>query len=173
MGDQLGINFWTAKSKYGATIQTALDYAIAQNPGSEDVADVVPHVAAIAAAYGDPKGKYKSFLQSKDSGYKGETWYFYDQTAALPNSPAAGKTKRAYSDSESEDELLDWPDVTQLDSATDATTPFSHIPFSCPDVFNNSTRTELEVGLWVDCADLKPLYEIAADPAIIGDEYGL
>ena len=153
------MNFWTAKSKYGATIQTALDYAMAQSPGKEDVDDIVPHVAAIAAAYGDPKGKYKSFLQSKASGYKSEAWYFFDQTAALPNSPAGGgKGKRADDDSNDDTEDL---------------TPFSHVPFECPAVFDLAPEVELEVGLFVTCDDLRRFYKIAPDWDIVGDEWGL
>lgn len=174
MGDQLGINFWTAKSRYGATIQTALDYAIAQKPGSEDVDDIIPHVAAVAAAYGDPKDKYKSFLQSKGSNYKSETWYFYDQTAALSSSPAAGKTKRS---DDGEVSVQGWPTVAQLDEGlgTDSLSPFSHVPFVCPEVFGTSPNStvELEDGLFVTCDQLRPLYEIAADPAIVGFEYGV
>lgn len=153
------MNFWTARSKYGATIQTALDYAIAQSPGKEDVDDVVPHVAAVAAAYGDPKGKYKSFLQSKASGYKSEAWYFFDQTAALPNSPAAGgKGKRADDKS---------------NTNTDNLTPFSHIPFECPAAFDLNPKVALEDGLYVTCDELQPLYQIPVDRDIVGGEYGL
>ena len=50
MGDQLGMNLWTAKSKYGATIQTALDFTMNVNPKGEDISDIIPHVAAVAAA---------------------------------------------------------------------------------------------------------------------------
>lgn len=159
MGDQLGVNFWTAKSKYGATIQTALDYAIAQNVNSEDVDDIVPHVASIAAAYGDPKGKYKAFLQSKMSNYQNEAWWFYDQTAALPNSPAAGKVKRAEGSAK------------HGDGEKDDAAPVPHIDFECPAVFKDTPRVELEDGLFVTCDELKPLYEIAPNPDIIGSEY--
>ncbi len=139
LGDQLGLNFWTAKSKYGATIQTALDYAMAQDPKSEDVSDIFPHVAAVAAAYGDPKGKYQNFLRSKFSGYQSAPFYFYDQTEALPNSPAAaGKQKR-------DDDL---PDADP-------------IAFACPAGFDEDSRVEIEDGLYVTCDELKPFYELA------------
>lgn len=141
--------------------------------GNEDVDDIIPHVAAVAAAYGDPSGKYKSFLQSKSSGYKSEAWYFFDQTTALPHSPAAGgKGKRSGSE-EGALEARELAPIEQRDVDTDDTTPFSNIPFTCPEVFDTSPKVELEDGLFVTCNELKPLYEIAADPAIIGDEYGL
>ncbi|THH34046.1 hypothetical protein EUX98_g7 [Antrodiella citrinella] len=165
LGDQLGMNFWTAKSKYGATIQTALDYAIAQKPGKEDVDDIIPHVASIAAAYGDATGKYTSFLSSKDSSYKSEAWYFNDQTAALPNSPAAGKSKRSMF-------YAGWPTAMQLDSEGNKTISVPDIPFECPQVFNNSATTQLEDGLFVTCNEIKPMFEIPVDPDIIsGEEY--
>ncbi|KAH8100627.1 chondroitin AC/alginate lyase [Cristinia sonorae] len=168
LGDQLGLDFWTTKTKYGATIQTALDYAIAQKAdgGDDGVDDIIPHVAAVAAAYGDPKGKYKAYLQKYDSKYKSEPWYFFDQTAALPNSPAARPNKRSENDTNDSH-------AGPEDGDTSTSTPFSHVPFSCPAVFENSVEVELEDGLFVTCSQLKPLYEIAVDPAIVGSEYRL
>ena len=32
------------------------------DPKKEQVSDIFPHVAAVAAAYGDPTGKYQAFL---------------------------------------------------------------------------------------------------------------
>ena len=89
IGDQLGLNFWTAKSKYGATIQTALDYTMALDPKGELQVEIVPHVASIAAAYGDLNGKYTTFMKKVLSDYRSRSFWFYDQTTALPNSPAA------------------------------------------------------------------------------------
>ncbi|KDQ63783.1 hypothetical protein JAAARDRAFT_189320 [Jaapia argillacea MUCL 33604] len=89
LGDQLGYNFWSYRSKYGATIQTAVDYVMAQDPKGEDATEIVPHVATVAAAYGDPKGKYGAFMQRTMNSYKDQPFWFYDQTSAFPNSPAA------------------------------------------------------------------------------------
>ncbi|PCH33539.1 chondroitin AC/alginate lyase [Wolfiporia cocos MD-104 SS10] len=135
LGDQLGVNLWNAKSKYGATIQTALDYTMALNPKGEDVSDIFPHVAAIAAAYGDPAGKYAAFLQKQESNYKSTPFWFYDQTSALPNSPAAHSTHKR--------EVGLKPMM---------------IAFSCPAVFALSPVTELEDGLYVTCDQLEPFY---------------
>ena len=44
------MDFWTAKSKYGTTIQDALDWAMSADPKNENVLDIIPHVAAVAAA---------------------------------------------------------------------------------------------------------------------------
>lgn len=89
IGDQLGLNLWAAKSKYGATIQTALDYTMALNPKGEHQVEIVPHVASIAAAYGDPKGKYAAFMKKTLSDYQSKSFWFYDQIVALASSPAA------------------------------------------------------------------------------------
>ena len=159
MGDQLGLNLWTAKSKYGATIQTALDYTMNVNPGSEDISDIFPHVAAVAAAYGDPKGKYAAFLQKHISSYKSQTFWFYDQTAALPRSPAAGKSKRDDIDGQPDVQMGSTVDTPAGDSTSPgATSP--NIQFECPAVFDNALKTELEDGLFVGCDDLRPFYEI-------------
>jgi hypothetical protein len=89
IGDQLGLNLWAIKSKYGATIQTALDYTMRLNPKTEDVFEILPHVAAVAAAYGDPKGQYADFMKKTMSDYQSKSFWLYDQTGALPSSPAA------------------------------------------------------------------------------------
>ncbi|KAI0079578.1 chondroitin AC/alginate lyase [Panus rudis PR-1116 ss-1] len=146
IADQLGANLWTTQSRYGATIQTALDYAMSVNPKGERVLDLVPHVASVAAAYGDPSGKYKAFLQKYESDYKSEAWWFYDQTAALPNSPAAGIRKR-------EDEVGAAPNATEAANGV--------VPFECPAVFAEAVEAELEDGLYVTCEDLRPFYYIA------------
>ncbi|KAI0348647.1 chondroitin AC/alginate lyase [Trametopsis cervina] len=183
MGDQLGLNLWVSKSKYGATIQTAVDYMMRLDPNSEEIDELFPHVAATAAAYGDPSGKYAFFLQKKNPNYKSNPFYFYDQTAALSNSPA-GKTKR----SDDYGELTDSSSIPAASSSTSASIPetsssesvptaesnstttaegsaaamaSSPMPFECPAVFKDTTEVELEDGLFVTCDQLKPFYEIA------------
>jgi len=86
---KLGLDLWSVKSKYGATIQTALDYTMGLNPKTEDVLEILPHVATVAAAYGDPKGKYAAFMSNTMSDYRSKSFWLYDQTGALPSSPAA------------------------------------------------------------------------------------
>ncbi|KAI0639288.1 chondroitin AC/alginate lyase [Trametes polyzona] len=175
LADQLGMNFWTAKTKYGATIQTALDYTMGLDPKREDVSDVFPWVAAVAAAYGDPKGKYTGFLQNKDSGYTSETFWFYDQTAALPNSPAGARAKHR------RDEVLGVANAAEtavadaVDSAKGTTVQAldavgsGQIPFECPAVFRDAQETELEDDLFVTCDVLRPFYEIlpSVDPSAL------
>ncbi|KAH9835670.1 chondroitin AC/alginate lyase [Rhodofomes roseus] len=164
IGDQLGQNFWTAKSKYGATIQNALDYVMGVDPGSEDISDIFPHVAAVAAAYGDPKGKYAAFLQKHDSDYKSEPFWFYDQTAALPNSPAASSKSNKRSDIMARSAAVaDEPSDVEAHAAGAAFGSFSlakPIPFSCPSIFNNASTAELDDNVYVTCEQVRSYYEI-------------
>ncbi|KAJ6574913.1 alginate lyase-domain-containing protein [Mycena capillaripes] len=137
MGDQLGVDFWTAKSKYGATIKDAVDYLIKQDPKTEDVTEAVPHVAAVAAVYGDPDGKYAAFLGSTMSDYKTQPFWYYDQPGAFTQAPGAQRHKRD----------------TDVASA---------VPFDCPfdDVLPNGERgAELDNDIYASCVQLKPLYE--------------
>ena len=162
MGDQLGMNLWTAKSKYGATIQTALDFTMNVNPKGEDISDIIPHVAAVAAAYGDPKGKYAAFLQKNMPSFKTQPFWFYDQSVALPNSPA-GKAKRSDDDDENQPgEGTPTAPTSSDDSTTAPNTDVegTHIKFECPAVFKYGTSTELEDGLFVTCDQLKPFYKL-------------
>lgn len=175
IGDQLGLNLWKSKSKYGATIQTALDYTMNLNPKTEDVLEIVPHVASVAAAYGDPKGKYAAFMTKVLSNYKNKSFWLYDQTAALPSSPAAQTTRQR---------LETWVEhhskyimktvssmrlrVCCLTGADGSTANFSAgvaqevqpIAFSCPAVFDLAAEVEIDNGIFVTCDELKPFYEI-------------
>jgi hypothetical protein len=66
------------------------------NPKTENVFEILPHVAAVAAAYGDPKGKYATFMRKTMIDYQSKSFWLYDQTGALPSSPASqGMHKRA------------------------------------------------------------------------------
>ncbi|KAF8973712.1 alginate lyase-domain-containing protein [Flammula alnicola] len=142
LGDQLGINLWTCKSKYGATIQTALDFLLATDPRNEDVGEIFPHVASVAAAYGDPNGKYAAFLSEKDPNYQSKPYWFYDQTSALTNSPASKNEPRS----------IIWrredsPDPVEV-----------NVPFECPAVFRDAVQVEIDNGLFVTCDELRPFY---------------
>ncbi|EPQ60850.1 chondroitin AC/alginate lyase [Gloeophyllum trabeum ATCC 11539] len=138
LGDELGMNFWKAKSKYGATIQTAVDYAMAQNPKDEDVTELAPHVAAVAAAYGDPSGKYAAFLRRIVPDYQGQPFWYYDQAQALPNSPGARSSNPSAGDSSGG----------------------SPVSFQCPAVFDLGEDVEIDDGVFVTCDQLRPFYEL-------------
>lgn len=142
LGDQLGVDFWTAKTKYGATIQTAVDYAMSVNPKKERVAELAPHVAAVLAAYGDPDGKYQRFLEKIMPGaYTRQSFWFYSQPGALPQSPA-GRSWQNYK----RKEVVEQPEAA--------------IAFECPTVFQSTRETELDNGIFVTCEDVMPFYGI-------------
>ncbi|KAK7694544.1 hypothetical protein QCA50_001730 [Cerrena zonata] len=158
IADQLGFDVWTSKSKYGATIQTAVDYAMKQDPDGEEVSDLIAHVAAVAAAYGDPKGKYKAFLQKNKSNYQSQSFWFYDQTDALPNSPAAAsKHKR-----DAGDALTQGTNDTMVGAEGMVASMEGIIPFECPTVFANDAEKQVEIedGLFVTCDQLAPYYKL-------------
>ncbi|KAH8104323.1 alginate lyase-domain-containing protein [Phellopilus nigrolimitatus] len=149
LGDQLGLNFWTAKSKHGATIKDALDFTLRQNPGKEDVSDIFPHVAAIAAAYGDADGKYAAFLKRADDSYLTASYYYYDQAAALTQAPSTGPKAKGKSVTDS---LAPTPTNSGLPFATPT------IPWACPAAFATTTQVQLDDSVYVTCDELKHLY---------------
>jgi hypothetical protein len=109
------------------------------DPQNEDVAEVVPHVAAIAAACGDPKGKYAAFMARAMPNYKTKPFYFYNQPEALSQ-----KNKRSTIWAREGDDVKD------------------NIPWKCP---RNSELLpsgvygfELDNGVYVSCDELEPLY---------------
>ncbi|KAJ7766381.1 alginate lyase-domain-containing protein [Mycena maculata] len=84
-------NDWNTTSQ-GATIQTAVDFLMMTNPSATSeanvTAEIYPNVAAIAATYGDPTGKYVQFLNSSGFPYGQDASFLWDQ-------PLAGGTTRA------------------------------------------------------------------------------
>ncbi|KII93265.1 hypothetical protein PLICRDRAFT_171044 [Plicaturopsis crispa FD-325 SS-3] len=164
IGDQLGLNLWASKSKYGATIQTALDYTMALNPKGEDVAEILPHVASIAAAYGDPTGKYAAFLKKNQPGYQSKSYWYYDQTTAYQSSPAFQSAKKSRSVEWARDDATATPSNATLPAAGAAAPDAADIPFQCPGVFDKDKEVEISDGVFVTCDQLKPFYEIAGMP---------
>jgi hypothetical protein len=159
IGDFIGLDFWTAKTRSGATIQTAVDFVMRVNPGSEPINNALPHIAAIAAAYGDPDSKYASFLQSHKRDYKNERYWFYDQTSALKKSPAQRKRdilQRDAADTPSATDTSD--DVNTTTGSQNQTASSDGITFKCPAAFDAAEKVELDNGVFVTCDQLKPFY---------------
>jgi len=95
LADQLGVNVWQAQSKYGATIQTAIDFTMKLDPKSEDVQEMVPHVMVAAVAYGDPKGKYIAWIKATLPEYDTKTYWAWNQIGAFTASPTSAKKPKA------------------------------------------------------------------------------
>ncbi|KAF9514071.1 hypothetical protein BS47DRAFT_1295513, partial [Hydnum rufescens UP504] len=150
LADQLGLNMWVAKSRYGATIQTATNFLMATNPGSEDVTELYPHVASVAAAYGDPTGKYLAFLQQGDPNYASNPYWFYSQPAALRGASAKNQQKRS-----------DFP----TGGVKERRIPTEYAVMK-PAIFAQSDVVELDEGVFATWDDLKPYYNHTGQPTI-------
>lgn len=138
------------------------------NPGKEDITDIFPLVAAIAAAYGDPTGKYMAFLKQKDPSYITAPYYYYSQTGALTQAPAAKANKKRASEVNQEgQEHTELPPTPTMDIEEDVSglplTPTPTIPFECPAAFATATEVQLDDGVYVTCDELKPFYGYVDD----------
>lgn len=160
------MDFWTKTTRNGATIQRALDFTMAQDPNKEAVSQIFPHVAAIAAAYGDPDKKYASFLQAHNSNYKSERYWLYDQTPALKMSPSQRRGKRESrrplrGRRQDVDELQEHPDgdgVIAPPESQDDTSSGKGVTFQCPEAFAGQDEIELDNGVFVTCDHVRPFY---------------
>ena len=90
----VGFNAWNVTSS-GATIQSALDFTMSAQGGSENLAELYPIVGACASVYGDrdasSHGAYSTFLASVQQNYPAHPWFFWDQ----PLSDSGSKRTRA------------------------------------------------------------------------------
>lgn len=73
------MNGWDTKTSQGVNIQAAVDFAMTVPPDDEGPTEAYPNIAAIASHYGDPDGKYASWLKSHEATYPGEAWFFWNQ----------------------------------------------------------------------------------------------
>ncbi|KAF7972126.1 hypothetical protein HWV62_18848 [Athelia sp. TMB] len=89
IAEYLGTSFWNKTTAQGATIQTALDYTMTVPPGADLPAELYPNIAAVAATYGDPTGKYASWLAQADNTYPAQAYFFWDQPFSDSNLAAA------------------------------------------------------------------------------------
>ncbi|QRV90823.1 alginate lyase [Ceratobasidium sp. AG-Ba] len=144
LGDYIGANFWDSKSKYGATIQTAVNYLMSLDPRGEKIEEALPHVAAVAAVYGDPQGKYAQYLKNGNRNYPKKPFWFYDQPAAV--SRGAGESRIGA--------MGDSPTGT-----TEPNTPASDVDQDHPpQLFSDGRLVELEEGLFVGWEDVRDFY---------------
>jgi hypothetical protein len=148
IGSQLGQNYWDVTTRQGATIKTAIDYLMKLNPGSEDISELCPHIAAALAAYGDPAGQYLNFLKRCDPDYAGRPYWFYNQPSALRMRSAIPSSSAS--------------------AAVAKKAPRSGAAFGCPPVFALTPEVELDYGVFVTCDDLKRFYVGPGQDAIEG-----
>ncbi|KAG9126103.1 hypothetical protein FRC07_004872 [Ceratobasidium sp. 392] len=147
LGDYIGVNLWDYKSKYGATIQTAVDYLMSLDPNGEKVEEALPHVAAVAAAYGDPEGKYAWYLKNGNRNYAKKPFWFYDQPAAISRNSIEPRKVARDEPSESS--------TPTTESSIQASEVDQNHP---PALFSDGKLVELEVGLFVSWEDVRAFY---------------
>ena len=160
------MDFWTKKTRNGATIQQALDFTMAQDPKKEAVSQIFPHVAAIAAAYGDPGKKYTSFLQAHNSKYKSDRYWLYDQALALKMSPSRSREKRdsrrplrwKRQDMDDSEEYPDGDGIIVPSNAQNETAAGNGVTIQCPEAFAGQEEIELDNGVFVTCDQVRPFY---------------
>lgn len=99
IAEYLGVSFWNKTTTQGATIQTALDYTMTVSPGDDAAAELYPNIASVASVYGDPTGKYASFMAQADNTYPAQPYFFWNQpfsdsnlASATPSATAPGST---------------------------------------------------------------------------------
>ena len=67
----------------GGNIQKATDFTMLQTLNTTDgdgpVWELYPSIAAVAANYGDPDGKYAAFLANADNTYPSEPYFLFNQ----------------------------------------------------------------------------------------------
>ena len=95
LADQLGLNMWSAKSKYNATIQSAIDFTMRLDPKGEDANEMVPHVLCAVAVYGDPKNTYMTWVKKVMPDYDTRIYHIYNQPGAFVTSPVSARQKAA------------------------------------------------------------------------------
>ncbi|CAE6455578.1 unnamed protein product [Rhizoctonia solani] len=171
LGDYIGINYWSVRTKYGATIQTAVDYLVSLDPGSERAEEALPHVAAVAAVYGDPRSKYASYLKSGNRNYDKKSYWFYNQPAAFSNKP---KSKREVEDGASPGADGSEPPMVNANPKDSAPSDGSPEPESVdatgvdqdhpPAMFANGRLVELEEGLFVGWDNVREFYRRSTKP---------
>lgn len=127
-----------------------------QNPGNEDPSQTLPHVASVAAAYGDPTGKYMAFLRKYDGFYTGKSFWLYDQVGVFPNSPSSKKAARSLI--KKQDDMVD----LLFSSLIASNVP--DVPFECPAIFSDAVKVPIDNDLYVTCEKLRPFYVDSALP---------
>ena len=115
------------------------------DPGKDDPTCVFPHVTAVAAAYGDPTGKYKRYMQQKQQmgqNWAKQSYYLFNQPQAFAMSPA--KTgKRAF--------------LEDMEGEVPA-----HVHADRPAPFQFVDQIELDKAIFLTWNTARPIYETAA-----------
>jgi hypothetical protein len=150
------MNFWDFRTKYGATIQTAVDYLMTLDPGSERLEEALPHVAAAAAVYGDPHDKYAAYLKSGNQNYIKKPFWFYDQPGAITRGLNAQQGSHDGFTSAASHSQTPTPTNSEDPPEAQAANIDQNHP---PSMFANGQLVELEEGLFVGWEDVREFYK--------------
>jgi len=87
-----GINLWETKTKYGTTIQNAIDYMISlagRGVGEEDITTLLPALYKSRDHYGDESGRYTNEINKilKKTNGASEWWTVYSPKSVSDNNP--------------------------------------------------------------------------------------
>lgn len=84
---------WNKTTNEGATIKDALDFAMTISASTSKEGDyaseLYPNIAAVASVYGDPDGKYATFLSQAEPQFVQEPHYLWNQPFAEKEGLAA------------------------------------------------------------------------------------
>ncbi|KAF4613020.1 hypothetical protein D9613_010913 [Agrocybe pediades] len=79
-------NVWKKTTTAGATIKSALDFAMTISAATSDetsyASELYPNIAAAASVYGDADGKYVSFIKAAYPGFMTEPFVLWNQPFA-------------------------------------------------------------------------------------------
>ena len=125
---------------------------------------ILPRVAAVAAAHGDPDGEYVNFLQAHNSKYKSGRYWLYDQAPALKMSPSRRREKRddrrplrwKRQDVNDVEEYPDGDGIIAPSEAQNDTASENRVTFQCPKAFAGQDEVELDNGVFVTCDQDRP-----------------
>lgn len=78
--------FWNKTTAAGATIKSALDFALTISPSASGetsyAEELYPNAAAVASVYGDASGNYENFLKKADGEFVERPYMLWDQPFA-------------------------------------------------------------------------------------------
>ncbi|KAL0571298.1 hypothetical protein V5O48_010662 [Marasmius crinis-equi] len=79
-------SLWNRTNTNSASLKTAFDFAFALDPAhsneTSSLVEMYPVIAAIGSVYGDPEGRYQTFLDEGNPGYASEAHFFWNQPFA-------------------------------------------------------------------------------------------
>ncbi|KAG5635945.1 hypothetical protein H0H81_009594 [Sphagnurus paluster] len=97
---------WNKTTNAGSTIKTALDFSLGLSAAATKettyTTELYPSIAAVASVYGDPEGKYASFLANGVPGFALDAYFLWNQPLAGGEAESAAIVK-AFETSTSQD----------------------------------------------------------------------